>query len=86
MIYTVVWTPFAERALIDIWIAADDRQAVCNVADAIDLALRNTPYRVGESRTGAVRVVVSPPLGVEYTVYEADRLVEVHAVWKVRSP
>ena len=86
MIYTVVWTPSAERVLIDIWISAEDRQAVCNVADAIDLALRNMPYRVGESRAGAVRVVVSPPLGVEYTVYEADRLVEVHSVWRVREP
>ncbi len=86
MIYTVIWKPFAERVLAEIWISSSNRQTVQNAGDAIDSALRNTPYRVGESRAGNVRVVVAPPLAVRYAVFEADRIVEVHAVWRVKEP
>ncbi len=82
MIYTVIWKPFAERALTDIWTSSNDRSAVRDGADAIDSALRNTPYRVGESRAGNMRVVIAPPLAVRYAVFEADRIVEVDAVWR----
>jgi len=81
MIYTVLWKPSAERALTDIWISSGDRPAVRHAADAIDSALRSTPYRVGESRTGHMRVVFAPPLAARYAVFEADRIAEVYAVW-----
>jgi plasmid stabilization system protein ParE len=85
MIYTVIWKPFAERALTDIWTSSRDRSAVRDAADAIDSALRNTPYRVGESRAANVRVVVASPLAVRYAVFEADRIVEVYAVWRTQK-
>jgi len=85
MIYTVIWKPSAERALAEIWTSAGDRQAVREAADAIDAALRRTPYRVGESRAASERIVFSPPLGVRYAVFEADRVVQVQRVWEIRS-
>ena len=86
MIYTVIWKPFAERVLADIWISSSDRQAVQCTADAIDAALRTTPYPVGESRANNERVVIAPPLAVRYAVFEADRIIEVYAVWRVDRP
>ena len=68
MIYPVIWKPFAERALANVWISSGDRQAVQGAADAIDSVLRSTPYRVGESRANNERVVIAPPLAVRYAV------------------
>ncbi len=84
MTYTVLWTPSAERALADLWVATGNRSAVRAAADAIDSVLRSTPYQVGESRAANMRILFASPLAVEYAVFEADRVVEVRGVWQVR--
>ena len=55
MKYTVVWRPFAERTLIELWTDAEDRQKVTDAANAIDALLGNNPVDVGESRGDEVR-------------------------------
>ena len=85
MTYTVVWKPAAERALADIWMDADDRQAVTEAADAIDSLLRAGPSDVGESRVVNIRILTVLPLSVYYDVYEDDRVAAVWAVWRVRK-
>ena len=86
MTFTVVWRPEAERALADLWAAANDRQAVADAANAIDILLRAEPSQVGESRVVNIRILTVFPLSVYYDVHEADRLVAVWAVWRVRKP
>jgi plasmid stabilization system protein ParE len=85
MTYTVVWRPFAERRLAEIWTSAHDRPAVTDAADAIDGMLRVEPSRVGESRVGKTRILMVSPLSVYYDVYADDRLVAVWDVWRVRK-
>jgi len=82
MKYTVVWKPSAERALIEIWTDATDRQAITNAADTIDALLRTDPASVGESREGDVRLLYVWPVAVYYDVSLEYRRVAVWAVWQ----
>lgn len=83
MKYTVVWKPAAEADLARIWSSAADRNLVSAAADEIDRLLRSFPHDQGESRSGAVRVMFVPPVGVFYEIAEEDRLVCVLALWAV---
>jgi len=84
MIFTVVWIPKAEAMLARIWNAAKDRAAVGKAADRIDALLKRNPLAVGESRSGAIRVLHESPLAVHYEVSELDRLVRVLKVWRTQ--
>jgi hypothetical protein len=85
MRYTVVWGRAAERELARLWTASADRRAVTLAADAIDRLLREDPHRRGESRQDTTRVLLVPPLGVDFEVLAADRMVHVMAVWAYRG-
>jgi hypothetical protein len=59
---------------------AQDRQAVTTAANAMDQLLRTNPETRGESRVGAERVLIVPPLIVVFEVQEDDRFVMVLSV------
>jgi plasmid stabilization system protein ParE len=82
MKFTVVWRPAAKRALIDLWTAGLDRNSVAKAADEIDACLGRDASLVGESRWGATRILVEPPLAVYFDVSEDDRMATVWAVWR----
>jgi plasmid stabilization system protein ParE len=82
MRYTVVWVPSAAQDLAAIWIEAEDRNAVTSAADRIDRLLREDPHRQGEPHYGSVRILLVPPLGIDFEVLEEDRLARVLTVWK----
>ena len=84
MNYTVIWRPLAEARLVELWSAASDREAVAAAADEIDARLHRAPQVEGESRWGATRILLTPPLAVYYDVSEPDRLVSVWAVWMTK--
>ena len=85
MRYTVVWGRAAERELARFWATSANRRAVTLAADAIDRLLREDAHLRGESRQGATRVLLVPPLGVDFEVLSADRMVHVMAVWAYRG-
>ena len=85
MTFTVIWSPKAKGTLAQLWNDAPGRQAVTEAADAIDVLLRTDPLDVGESRVANIRILTVFPLAVYYDVREADRLVSVWAVWRVRQ-
>jgi plasmid stabilization system protein ParE len=85
MTFTVTWSPKAKWTLAGLWNDAADRQAMRDAADTIDVLLRTGPLDVGESRVANVRILTVLPLTVYYDVREADRLVSVWAVWRVRQ-
>jgi len=85
MRYTVLWVPSAQQDLAAIWIDAADRSAVASAADTIDTVLREDPYRQGESREGATRILFAPPLAIDFEVLEEDRIVRVLTVWMSES-
>ena len=80
MSFTVVWKALAEEQLAEIWLASEDRNAVSRTARELEEQLRQRPLEVGESRDGATRVVMQPPLAVHFDVFEDDRLVVVLSV------
>lgn len=82
MIYTVVWTLPAEAKLAELWLNAQDRDAITRASHQIEQDLRNNPHTVGESRSGDNRILFCPPLSVLYFVNENDRKVVVWAVWQ----
>ena len=81
MKYTVIWHETPLNDLTSIWMSASDRASVTVAAAQIDRVLGTAPHDHGESREGRTRVLLIPPLGVEYEIEEADRKVQVNAVW-----
>jgi len=81
MKFNVVWTPTAEEDLASVWTEARDRDAVTSAAHTIDRLLSLNADSIGEIRFDTVRSLSVAPLGVDYEVIEADRLVFVLAAW-----
>ena len=84
MNYRVDWTPKAEQMLAAIWIAASDRKRIAKATHEFDQELSRDPLRIGESRTSSIhRVAFRPPLGIEFTVIEDDKRIQVLAVFAI---
>jgi hypothetical protein len=82
MKYTVVWRPYAERSLTELWTQSNDRQSITNAANTIDALLRTDPSSIGESREKNVRLLYVTPLAVYVDVFPEDRRVAVWPVWQ----
>lgn len=75
--YTVVWHQAALDLLAQLWIEAEDRNAVGMAANAVDRSLANDAESKGAPATGAIRQFTVSPLRVLFAVSEPDRLVKV---------
>ena len=84
MNFTVVWAREAEAELADICMNVADRGMIAELANMLDRELANDPNVVGESRQNQQRITYCLPLGIQFQVFEADRLVRVLAVWLCR--
>jgi hypothetical protein len=84
MRYSVVWLPGATNELARIWLDAFNRDEISSAANSLDAALARAPLDHGEARDTDMRVVFSGRLGVEYRVSDADRMVQVCAVWLIK--
>ncbi len=80
--YTVSWSPSAERELADIWNKASDRAEITAAANEIDADLARDPLTLGEARGGHTRIVFVTPLAVLFDVEETDQSVRVWDVWR----
>lgn len=85
MKYTVIWKPRAEADLANIWLTAKDRFAVTQATAEIDTALRQDAASKGESRFANKRILVMPPLAVDFSVVEDDRMVYILTAWRFRT-
>ncbi|MCG8584709.1 MAG: hypothetical protein MI757_08370 [Pirellulales bacterium] len=85
MKFTVIWLKPAEARLAELWLAADDRDAITAAAREIDRFLKDHPHAVGVSRFEETRILIVAPLCAVYRVYEDDRIVHVATVWKFPS-
>jgi mRNA-degrading endonuclease RelE of RelBE toxin-antitoxin system len=81
MIYTVVWTPSARKALWDLYFAASNRQEVSNASNWIDEALKRDPLR-NATQLGRHWKLARRPLEVLFGVDDGDRMVKVLMVRK----
>jgi len=82
MSYTVLWVPAAEQELAALWLGAPNRRDVSDSTNEIDTRLRLAPAEEGESRDFGQRILLVPPLGVTFEVFDGDRIVRVLDVWR----
>lgn len=75
--YTVVWVQSVEDELVDIWLAANDRNDITAATHAVDQELGLDAGLKGEELAEGLRSLNIPPLRIIFTVSEDDRLVEV---------
>lgn len=83
--YSVLWTARAQAELAAAWLAAPSevRQQMTAVMAEFDRYLRANGPRLGESREDDVRVLMVPPIGIEYRWSEDDRTVTVFRAWRI---
>jgi hypothetical protein len=70
------------RSLASLWTAAPDRRLITSAANALDGILEIDAHRQGESRGGALRIILVEPLGADVEVDENARDVWVLRVWR----
>jgi hypothetical protein len=82
MNYQVIWPEFVRDRLIAFYEIAvrgsgTETAALNGALAAIEDALGRTPIEAGESREGNRRVIIVPPLAVEFTIDSSERRVVV---------
>ena len=75
--YTVVWHASAQDELAELWIHAQDRNALTTAAHFIDVELSQDAATKGIDVAEGLRALFSPPLRILFSVNEGDRIVEV---------
>ena len=86
MRYTVQWEIVPRDALADIWLEANDRNAVAFAANEIDRLLAGNADLQGEAAHEGLRSLVVSPLMVLFEVRPDDRIVQVVRVRRVYPP
>jgi plasmid stabilization system protein ParE len=83
MIFTVLWTPAAERELTELCVAhfGEDLAAISAAANRIDELLRRDPEHQGVPNFDVVRTLHVPPLHVDFEVDAGDMKVLLLTVW-----
>ena len=78
MKFTVIWTPNAERRLAELWMCQPSlKREITAAANEVDARLRLNPLGQGESRVGALRIMLVEPLIIDFEVVLDDQRVEV---------
>ena len=78
--YTVVWLRDAIDELGEIWIAAQDRNAVTAASAEIDRELATDASTKGKSLSEGLLPYDAPPLRAVFSVSDPDRKVEIARV------
>lgn len=84
--FTVTWDDDALDELAAIWTALDvsELAVVAGALSSIHQNLTTDPFGNSESRDADVRVMISPPLGILFTV--DGNAVTVTHVWMFQTP
>jgi len=85
MSFNLRWRPTARDELTRIWLDADSqiRKHITQSCHRLEESIQRSPFDVGESRTGDIRVAFDPPLGVLFRVDAQNRLARVIHVWRI---
>ena len=83
--FTVVWSDEARDQLAEIWLdgETDVRREVTRYAATLDVNLRANGDRIGESRQPGSRTLAEETIGVEFQVFQQDRLVRIVRTWRI---
>jgi hypothetical protein len=83
MKYTVAWTPEALAELAQVWMDAQDKAGVTAGSSAIDRTLAENPFAPRFELMNGNGTVIHVPLGVDFRVDVADRMVTITSAWLV---
>jgi hypothetical protein len=69
------------------WEQADEalQQAILHATDRLNRALADSPHEQGESRYDGLRILFEAPLGIEYLIDDAHRIVHIQRTWAFRT-
>lgn len=69
------------------WEQADEAQqrAILDATDLLNRALAQQPHEQGESRHEGRRIHFEAPLGIEFEIDEARRIVHIQRAWAYRT-
>lgn len=81
--YTVTWQREAEGELVELWIAAADRDAIAAAVQAIDVALSSDAESKGDAVAEGLRSFNVQPLRALFVVRQADRVAEIVMVRRI---
>ena len=84
--FTVAWTPAALDDLTAVWTSSEPelRRQITAAMALFEKHLRANGDRLGESRQDdGTRVLIVEPLGIEFLVSAADRMVTVFRAWRL---
>jgi hypothetical protein len=80
---TVIWIPSAEDQLAEIWLAANDREAISGAADTIDAVLKSNAEVLGHEVAEGLKGLDCEPLRVLFEIADNDSVVRVVTVKRV---
>lgn len=83
--YQVSWTKSAQNELAGLWVESDStvRASITTAAAEIDTLLSRSAGETGESRGDDRRIAFVPPLGMVFSVDEAQERAKVLHVWSM---
>lgn len=81
--HTVVWVQSAENELVEIWLAAIDRNEITAATHWIDTHLSTNANMKGEALAEGLRSLNIPPFRVIFLVREDNAVVEVVRVSRI---
>jgi hypothetical protein len=84
MKWTLLWVADTEDRLADIWLQAEDRQAITLATDRIERELRHNPEHKGEEFYGD-RIFQYGPLAVIYQLRPDDLQVRIIQVMRIKE-
>jgi mRNA-degrading endonuclease RelE of RelBE toxin-antitoxin system len=80
--YKVVWRKRALNDLADIWLRAEDRQALTEAVDRVESKLAERPREWGDELCEGLFRIVAGPVRVLFTIEEPAKTVRVVRVWR----
>ena len=84
MKWTVVWVDNSENELADIWLQAEDRNAITAASHRIEQELQHHADQKGEDFYGD-RILQDGPLAVVYELRPDDLLVRIMQVMRIKG-
>ena len=84
--YKVVWRKRALNDLAEIWLEANDRQAVTDAVRIAENKLAERPSGWGAEMSEGLFRIVAGPVRVLFTIEEKTRRVRIARVWRPREP
>jgi hypothetical protein len=82
--YDVVWLESAQDELAELWLQANDRNALTSAAHLIDVELSHDAEVKGRELSEGLRALLAPPLRVLFSVDEEKLVVEVASVRRLK--